>query len=118
MQYDSQGALVRGVADGPAQVGALTRISLLDEVRRNAGSGLEVTAGFAPMVDGRRVVGAGAFAFRPADHEFRAEFDRGLTALQESGRWLEVAEPFGFTADNLPPRDLTLDDLCGRTPVS
>lgn len=118
MQYDSQGALVRGVADGSAQVGALTRISLLDEVRRNAGSGLEVTAGFAPVVDGRRVVGAGAFAFRPADHEFRAEFDRGLTALQESGRWLEVAEPFGFTAANLPPPDLTLDDLCGRTPES
>ncbi|MFP5070691.1 transporter substrate-binding domain-containing protein [Pseudonocardia nantongensis] len=118
LPFDSQGSLVRGVADGSAQVGALTRISLLDEVRRNAGSGLEVTAGFSPVVDGRRVFGAGAFAFRPADHEFRAEFDRGLTALQESGRWLEVAEPFGFTADNIPPRDLTVDDLCTRTPDS
>ncbi|MEV1291489.1 transporter substrate-binding domain-containing protein [Pseudonocardia sp. NPDC049635] len=116
--FDSQGALVRGVAGGQAQVGALTRISLLDEVRRNAGIGLEVTRGFAPEVNGRRVVGAGAFAFRPADAEFRAEFDRELTALQESGRWLELTRPFGFTEDNLPPPDLTVDDLCARTPES
>lgn len=116
--FDSQGALVRGVATGEAQVGALTRLSLLDEVRRNAGIELEVTAGFEPEVDGRPVVGAGAFAFRPADTAFRTEFDRGLTALQDSGRWLEIARPFGFTEDNLPPRDLTIDDLCARTPGS
>lgn len=116
--FDSQGALVRGVADGSAQVGALTRLSLLDELRRNAGAELQVTPGFAPLVDGRPVVGAGAFAFRPADTAFRAEFDRGLTALQESGRWLQVAAPFGFTAANLPPRDLTVDDLCSRSPDS
>lgn len=115
---DSQGALVREVANGGAQVGALTRISLLDEVRRNAGIGLEVTAAFAPEVAGRPVVGAGAFAFRPADGAFRDEFDRGLTALQDSGRWLELAAPFGFTAANLPPRDLTVDELCARTPDS
>ncbi|MBC3193614.1 transporter substrate-binding domain-containing protein [Pseudonocardia sp. C8] len=116
--FDSQGALVRGVAAGEAQVGALTRIALLDEVRRNAGIGLEVTAGFTPEVGGRRVAGAGAFAFRPGDAAFRAEFDRGLTALQESGRWLEIARPFGFTEHNLPPRDLTIDELCARTPES
>ena len=116
--FESQGALVRGVAAGEAQVGALTRISLLDEVRRNAGIGLEVTRGFEPEVNGQPMVGAGAFAFRPADTEFRTEFDRGLTALQESGRWLEIARPFGFTENNLPPRDLTIDELCARTPES
>lgn len=116
--FESQGALVRGVAAGEAQVGALTRISLLDEVRRNAGIGLEVTRGFEPEVNGQSMVGAGAFAFRPADTEFRTEFDRGLTALQESGRWLEIARPFGFTENNLPPRELTIDDLCARTPES
>lgn len=116
--FDSQGALVRGVADGTAQVGALTRISLLDEVRRNAGIGLEVTAGFEPEVGGEPAIGAGAFAFRPSDTAFREEFDRGLTTLQESGRWLEVTRPFGFTARNLPPPGLTIDDLCGRSPGS
>lgn len=112
--FDGQGALLRGVADGTVQVAALTRVALLDEVRRNAGSGLEVTAGFAPLVDGRPVVGAGAFAFRPADSAFRAEFDRELAAVQSSGRWVELVEPFGFGRDNLPPRDLTLDELCAR----
>lgn len=118
VEFDSQSALVRAVASGTAQVGALTRISLLDEVRRHAGSGLEVTAGFEPRVQGRPVVGAGAFAFRPADTAFREEFDRGLLALQSSGRWLEITRPFGFTEDNLPPPGLEIDDLCARTPES
>lgn len=56
---DSQGALVREVANGGAQVGALTRIALLDEVRRNAGIGLEVTAAFAPRSRDARSSGPG-----------------------------------------------------------
>ncbi|RZT88047.1 amino acid ABC transporter substrate-binding protein (PAAT family) [Pseudonocardia sediminis] len=116
--FDSQSALFRGVADRTVEVGALTRISLLDEVRRNAATNVEVTRGFYPVVDGRRALGAGAFAFRPEDTEFRAAFDQGLTALQSSGRWLELTAPFGFTADNLPPPGLTTESLCARSPSS
>ncbi|ANY05715.1 transporter substrate-binding domain-containing protein [Pseudonocardia sp. HH130630-07] len=116
--FDAQSQLVQGVAGGQVAVGALTRISLLDEVRRNAGIAVEVTRGFEPEVSGRPAVGAGAFAFRPADSGFRAEFDRGLGALQASGRWLEIVRPFGFTDGNLPPPGLTIDDLCARTPDS
>lgn len=116
--YDSQGALVRAVDNREVQVGALTRISLLDEVRRNAGIELQVTRGFEPVVDGRPVVGAGGFAFRPSDTAFREEFDRGLTAIQQSGRWLEVTRPFGLSEANLPPPDLTVDRICARTPES
>lgn len=113
--FDGQGALFRAVADGTVEVAALTRISLLDEVRRNAATTVEVTRGFYPVVDGRPALGVGAFAFRPEDIGFRAAFDQGLTALQESGRWLELTAPFGFTADNLPPRGLTTESLCARS---
>ncbi|MDN5915805.1 MAG: transporter substrate-binding domain-containing protein [Pseudonocardia sp.] len=116
--FNGQSALYRGVADRTVDAAALTRISLLDEVRRNAATAVEVTAGFYPVVDGRRELGAGGFAFRPEDDAFRTAFDQGLTALQESGRWLEVTAPFGFSADNLPPRDLTTESLCARSPSS
>lgn len=116
--FSGQGALLRGVADGKVDAGALTRISLLDEVRRNATSNVEVTRGFYPSVDGRRALGAGGFAFRPEDTGFRTAFDQGLTALQQSGRWLELTAPFGFTAENLPPPGLTTASLCARSPTS
>lgn len=116
--FGGQSALFRGVADGTVEAAALTRISLLDEVRRNASTDVEVTAGFYPLVDGRPALGAGGFAFRPEDTAFRAAFDQGLTALQDSGRWLELTAPFGFTADNLPPRGLTTESLCARSPTS
>lgn len=116
--FSGQSALYRGVADRTVEAAALTRISLLDEVRRSAATDVEVTRGFYPLVDGKPALGAAGFAFRPEDIEFRAAFDQGLTALQESGRWLEVTAPFGFTADNLPPRDLTTESLCARSPTS
>jgi polar amino acid transport system substrate-binding protein len=114
--FPSQSALFRGVADERVDTAALTRISLLDEARRNAGSDLEVTAGFYPLVDGRPAVLGGGFAFRRDDTAFREEFDRALTDLQRSGRWLDTVRPFGLTDDNLPPPELTTAELCARAP--
>ncbi len=114
--FPGQSSLFRGVADGRVDAAALTRISLLDEARRNAGTDVEVTAGFYPVVDGRPAVRGGGFAFRHEDTAFRAEFDRALTGLQHSGRWLDVVRPFGLTDDNLPPPDLTTAELCAHVP--
>ena len=109
MDWTQSGIAAFRLADG-------TRISLLDEVRRNAGTSVEVTAGFYPVVDGRQIVVGGGFAFRPEDTAFREAFDRGLTDLQRSGRWLDAVRPFGLTEDNLPPPDLTTAELCAGTP--
>lgn len=109
---DNTDTLFRHVADGLAQVGALTEISLAGELRRNPWSGLEVTEGVSPVVDGDRVVPAGAFATRPGETALLTAFDAELTALHRSGEWLRITAPFGFTADNLPPPDLTTAELC------
>jgi polar amino acid transport system substrate-binding protein len=109
---DSQSALFRSVADDRVPAGALTRISLIDVLRRNPGSGLEVTEPVEPQVDGRRIVPGAAFAVRIGENDLLAEFDRELTALQASGEWLRITEPFGFTSTNLPPPDLTTAALC------
>ena len=102
--YDAQSTLFRAVSGGEVPAGALTRISLLDELSRNPGTPVQVTPGVAVAVDadGRRVFPSGAFAFRPEDTDLRTAFDAGLADLQASGRWLEIVRPFGFSEENLP----------------
>jgi polar amino acid transport system substrate-binding protein len=109
---DSQSALFRSVADERVAAGVLTRISLVDVLRRNPGSGLAVTDAVEPVVGGRRIIPGAAFAVRIGEADLLAAFDRELTALQASGEWLRITEQFGFTRDNLPPPDLTTAALC------
>ncbi|MBW0127606.1 transporter substrate-binding domain-containing protein [Pseudonocardia oceani] len=111
---DSQGSLFRDVVGGRAQVGALTAVSLADELRRNPGSGVEITDPVEPTVDGRTVVPAAAFAVRLGEDDLLAAFDAALTDLQSSGEWLELTEPFGLDASNLPDPDLTTARLCAQ----
>ncbi len=111
----TQSALFRSVEEERVTAGALTRISLADELRRNPGSGVEVTEGVEPVVDGRPIVPGAAFAVRTGESDLLAAFNRELTALQASGEWLRITEPFAFTRENLPPPDLTTADLCAPT---
>ncbi|WP_181781577.1 transporter substrate-binding domain-containing protein [Pseudonocardia pini] len=112
--YDGQSTLFRAVAADEVPAAVLTRISLLDELSRNPGSGLQVTPGFAPTttLTGDPVYPVSAFAFRREDADLRTAFDTGLTALQRDGRWLALVRPFGFTEENLPPADLTAEEVC------
>ena len=109
---DSQASLFRDVVAGRAGAGALTAISLTDELWRNPGAPVEITRPVAPTVGGRTVVPGAAFAVRLGEDDLLAEFDAGLTALQASGEWLRIVEPFGLSADNLPDPELTTARLC------
>jgi polar amino acid transport system substrate-binding protein len=109
---DSQGALFRAVVDGRAQAGALTAVSLRDELRRNPGAGVEITRPVEPTVEGRTVVPAAAFAVRTGEDDLLSAFDAELTALQDSGEWERLTDPFGLGAENLPDPDLVTRTLC------
>ena len=109
---DSQSSLFRAVASERVPAGALTRISLVDELRRNPGSGVEITDAVEPLTDRHQIVPGAAFAVRTGETDLLSAFDAELAALQASGEWLRITEPFGFTRDNLPPPDLTTESLC------
>lgn len=109
---DAQNSLLQAVTAGRADAAALTNISLNDVVAKNPGAPVEVTPGFFPVIDGEETISAGAFVFRPGEDEFRTAFDTELRRLHESGRWLELARPFGFTEENLPGPDVTTERLC------
>lgn len=110
--YDGQPEMLQALLDNRAYAGALTDISLRRMVADNPTAPLEVTEGFVPVVNGEEQIQAGGFVFRKGDDELVQQFNTELEKLHDSGEWLEIVRPFGFTEDNLPPEDLTTEELC------
>ena len=110
--FPDQNALLQAVTAGRVDAAALTDISLKWLAGKNPQAGVTVTAGFTPKSKGKDVVSAGGFVFRTADADLKAAFDTELGNLQKSGKWAEIAKPFGFSESNLPPAGLTTQTLC------
>lgn len=99
------------IKSGRADAFALTSISL--RALADGESKVEVAEAFTPVVDGEEVIGAGAAVFRKGDDELREAFNAELEKLvADKEKWLELVEPYGFTEAELPPADLTADELC------
>lgn len=113
--YDGQPEMLQALLDERAYCGALTDISLRRMVADNPTAPLEVTEGFVPVVNGKEQIQAGGFVFRKGDDDLVKEFNTELKKLQDSGEWLKIAEPFGFTKDNEVPDDVTTEKLCEAT---
>jgi polar amino acid transport system substrate-binding protein len=109
---DTQNTLLQAVTAGRVDAGALTNISLNDVKSKNAGAAVEVTAGFFPTIDGKKTVSAGAFVFRKGEDALVTAFNAELKKLHDSGEWLRIAQPFGFSKDNVPGPDVTTQSLC------
>ncbi|MGW9480222.1 substrate-binding domain-containing protein [Saccharomonospora azurea] len=110
--YGGQADMVQALQAGRAYAGALTDISLRALLEQNPDSGLEITEGFVPVVDGKEQIQAGGFVFRKGDDDLVNAFNQELQKLHQNGQWLEIVRPFGFTEDNLPPADVTTQRLC------
>lgn len=110
--YDGQPELLQALLNKRAYCGALTDISLRRMLEDNPTAPLEVTPGFVPTVDGKEQIQAGGFVFRKDDKDLVDAFNTELKKLQDSGEWLKIVEPFGFTEDNEVPDDVTTEQLC------
>lgn len=100
------------VEQGRVDVFAGTSITVQNVVRQTASELVEATQPFQPMLDGRPAIGAGAFAFHPAERNLRDAFNGELHALKASGELLQIVEPFGFTQAEMT--SLTAQELCER----
>lgn len=110
--FDTQNTLLQAVTAGRADAAALTNISLNDVVKKNPGAAVEVTKGFFPVINGQETISAGGFVFRKGDDAMVNAFNGELKRLHDSGEWLRIAEPFGFSQDNVPMPDVTTARLC------
>lgn len=98
------------VKSGRADAFALTSISL--RALAKADSKVEVAEAFVPVVDGKEQLGVGAAVFRKGDDELREAYNAELKKLIESGKWLELVEPYGFTESEMPDLEMTAEDFC------
>ena len=110
--YDGQPELFQALQDNRAYCGALTDISIKELLKQNPDAPFEITDGFVPKVDGKDQIQAGGFVFRKGETDLVEAFNTELDKLHESGDWLEIVKPFGFTEDNLPPDGVTTAQLC------
>jgi len=93
---DAPSAL-EGLRGGRVQAFAATSLTASDLLKKSPGGALEMAEPFAaPIVDGKPVLGCGAFAFRKGDENLRDAFDRELAALLASAAHLQLVSPFGF----------------------
>lgn len=111
VSVDSASAGLEAVQAGLADAFALTAVSLnwmtedMDD--------LETTEAFVQVIDGVEQIGAGATVFRQADTELLEAYNEELAKITgDEQTYLDLVEPFGFTAENLPPADLTTEQLC------
>ena len=114
------------VAEGKVDAFTLTSISLraiLERAAQAEPSGpsggiaawarqVELVPPFVPVVNGEKQLGCGAAGFRRTDDSLLAAFNRELAALHAEGAVLELMQPYGFTAGEMPEPGVTTEQLC------
>lgn len=101
------------VENGRADAFAMTAISLNWMADNNADAGVEVTDAFVAVVDGVEQIGAGSTVFRQADTELLEAYNGELASITgDVDAYMGLVGEYGFTEENLPPADLTTEQLC------
>lgn len=101
------------VANGRADAFAMTAISLNWMAGNNPDAGVETTEAFVQEIDGVPQIGAGSTVFRTGDTELLDAYNEQLASITgDEQAYLDLVGEYGFTAENLPPSDLTTAQLC------
>lgn len=101
------------VANGRADAFAMTAISLNWMADNNPDAGVETTDAFVQVIDGVEQIGAGSTVFRQGDTELLEAYNEQLATITgDVDAYMDLVGEFGFTEENLPPADLTTEQLC------
>lgn len=113
VKVDNAQAGMEIVQSGRADAFAMTAISLNWMVDNASNPGVETTEAFVQVIDGVPQVGAGSTVFRQADTDLLEAYNAELAKITASEEaYLALVGEYGFTAENLPPADLTTEQLC------
>jgi len=104
--YSSQDELFSAVKTGRIYAAALTDISWRGLLAQNPNSGTEMAPSFMHGAE------PGGFTFRKNETALLNAFNQQLKKLHSNGQWVQIVKPFYFTAENLPPADMTTAKLC------
>ncbi|HEY4019396.1 MAG TPA: ectoine/hydroxyectoine ABC transporter substrate-binding protein EhuB [Pseudonocardiaceae bacterium] len=110
--FASPDELLSAVTTGRAYGAVLTDISFKTLVKQNPAANVEVTPGFAPVINGVKQGETGGFVFRNNEADLVDQFNQQLTKMHSDGEWLKIVEPFGFGQGNIPAPGVTTAKLC------
>ena len=110
--FASPDEMLSAVTSGRVYAAMLTDISLKSLAKQNPKAKVEVTPGFKPVIKGKPQSEIGGFVFRNDETTLLNAFNTQLKKLHSNGEWVKIVKPFGFTADNLPPPNVTTKELC------
>ncbi|MGX9227155.1 ectoine/hydroxyectoine ABC transporter substrate-binding protein EhuB [Streptomyces albus] len=99
------------VAQGRVDAFAGTNVTVKGVVKNSPR--VEATPAFQPMMGGKPAYGAGGFAFRLSEKNFRDEFNKELLKLKANDfeELLKIVKPFGFGRPEMTRK--TAKELCG-----
>jgi polar amino acid transport system substrate-binding protein len=107
-----QDSMLRAVRDGRVYGAATLDTTVGYLLEQNPDAGLAKTKAFLPPGGS---AGVGAFTFPKSEPEFLRAFNAELRKLKDSGEWLDIVKPFGFTAEHEPGPEITTKKLCTAT---
>ena len=100
------------INSGNADAFALTAISL-NWMAENSTVDVEVTESFVQEIDGVKQFGAGGTVVRQEDTSLLDAYNEILAEIVgDEERYLSIVGEFGFTAEELPPEQMTTELLC------
>ncbi|MFF3695128.1 ectoine/hydroxyectoine ABC transporter substrate-binding protein EhuB [Streptomyces sp. NPDC002221] len=103
-----QVAGLNAVESGRVDVFAGTALTVREVAKKSAKA--EATQAFAAVVDGKKKIDGGGFAFRPTDGALRDAFNTEIHRMKQSGELFRILKPFGFTQAEMTT--LTAKELC------
>jgi polar amino acid transport system substrate-binding protein len=105
---------IAGLQGGRVDGVTMSIISLQDVLRKTDDPEIELVSPFEDPLDekGKPTRGYGSAWFRREDEDLIAAYNDGLTKISASGKLLELMEPYGFTAAQVPAADVTSMQLC------
>ena len=111
VQLPDNPTAIAALRAGRAQVYAISVPGARELVKGVPEQDLDMVASFSKVV-GKLAMPHGAFAFRPEDADFVADFNKTLTAFIGSGAHLAILEKHGMRKDELPLK--TTSELCAE----
>ncbi|MCW2549967.1 MAG: hypothetical protein JWN96_4427 [Mycobacterium sp.] len=110
---DAAAALDAGRVDVMAQ----QQMGLKSTLDALGSDGVEYVELTEPATDarGNPAVGYGGTVFPEDADELREAYTEWLADAREDGSYEEIMKEFGFSEENIPPADLTADELCNAS---
>lgn len=105
-------AALAGVQTDRVDAFAATSLTIKTLITKAKNEKIERAKPFTdPTINGKKIIGYGAFGIRKEDKDLIQELNKGLANFLGSQQHLETVRPFGFTKNELP-EEVTARELC------